>query len=342
MSLISRLPSFSRVILPILALGAIILTAVLVLGSQPDRSVKAAVKTPAKAGSALGSGAVAGSGVVEPSSELISIGAHVSGVVSRIYVNAGQQVTAGQPLFAIDAREVQAQIAEADANIARAQANVGNARAALATANQQVALYRSIEDPRAISRQEVIGRQGIADEARTRLALAQSEVRAAQAVRASATTRMARHVVRAPISGEVLRVQLQPGEYAQAGGQGGSSAVPYMEIGSTNPLHVRIDIDEDEIARVELGADAIIAPRGASGRQIKATFVRAEPLIIPKRSLTNSASERVDVRVLQIIYAIPVGEAGFFVGQQIDSFVPAKKASTTLETGARTQTAEPK
>ena len=48
-----------------------------------------------------------------------------------------------------------------------------------------------------------------------------------------------------------------------------------------------------------------MSPRGASDRQVKASFVRAEPQVVPKRSLTNSAAERVDVRVLQVIYALP-------------------------------------
>lgn len=43
---------------------------------------------------------------------------------------------------------------------------------------------------------------------------------------------------------------------------------------------------------------------------------------MPKRQLTNSAAERVDVRVLQIIYALPENDA-FRVGQQVDAFIPA-------------------
>jgi hypothetical protein len=68
----------------------------------------------------------------------------------------------------------------------------------------------------------------------------------------------------------------------------------------------------------------MISARGDAKRQVKAVFVRAEPLIIPKRSLTNSATERVDVRVLQLIFALPDDGGRFFVGQQVDGFVPAK------------------
>ncbi|MEL7447416.1 MAG: hypothetical protein AAGK02_16695, partial [Pseudomonadota bacterium] len=87
-------------------------------------------------------------------------------------------------------------------------------------------------------------------------------------------------------------------------------------------LHIRIDVDENEAVRVEMGAKAIVSPRGAAEQQVEAAFVRAEPQIVPKRSLTNSASERVDVRVLQLIYALPATDI-FRVGQQVDAFIPA-------------------
>ena len=45
---------------------------------------------------------------------------------------------------------------------------------------------------------------------------------------------------------------------------------------------------------------------------------------------TDSAAERVDVRVMQIIYALPPGGELFRVGQQVDAFIPAKP-----RTGAR-------
>jgi hypothetical protein len=117
-----------------------------------------------------------------------------------------------------------------------------------------------------------------------------------------------------------LAVNIRPGEFVAT--QGGSS-VAFIQMGQTTPLHVRVDIDENEVARVALGEPAVISPRGAAELHVNATFVRAEPQVVPKRSLTNSAAERVDVRVLQLIYALPTSDA-FRVGQQIDAFIPAK------------------
>ena len=52
-------------------------------------------------------------------------------------------------------------------------------------------------------------------------------------------------------------------------------------------------------------------------------FVRVEPFVIPKHSLTGESTERVDTRVLQVIYAIDTGGRKLFAGQQLDVFIDA-------------------
>jgi RND family efflux transporter MFP subunit len=318
--------SFVRTILPILAVIAIIIAAIVVMSGQPDRSEEQPEISPPKATAAFGNQpSVAGSGVVEPSSEVINIGTSLAGIVTKVYVAPGEQVSAGDPLFLVDDRAIRSQISEASAAIAQARAARETARAQLATARQQSSLYNNIEDPRAVSRQEVIDRSGAVRTAQARLRQAEADIHSAEAARARATTDLGRLTVRAPIAAEILSVNIRPGEYVNPGGpQGGGD--PYMEIGNTEPLHIRIDIDENEIGRVVMGAEAIVSPRGQANQRVKATFVRAEPLVTPKTSLTNSATERVDVRVLQLIYQIPTDQ-GFFVGQQVDAFVKAKNGT---------------
>jgi HlyD family secretion protein len=316
------LPSFSRRILPLLAIGAIVLAAFWVFAGLPDRSMQSPEKSPPKASDANnGKGGVVASGVVEPSSEITDIGTNVSGVVTQVYVQIGQRVSKGEAMFAIDSRQVRASLSEAEAGIAEAQAGISEARTNIATAQMQLALYRRVDDPRAVSQSEVIAAEGAMNDARARLQAAQSQLVSAQARRASASTELARHIVYAPISGQVLDVEIRPGEFVAAGNQSGNAATPYIQLGETQPLYVRIDIDENEANRIVEGGGAVISPRGNAIKRVAVSFVRIEPQIIPKRSLTNSASERVDVRVMQIIYAIPMGETAFRVGQQVDAVI---------------------
>ena len=331
--------SFSRQILPVIALLGLALAAWFIFSGRPDRAMEEPAEQPARAtGELANAERVAGAGIVEPSSEIVAVGTALSGLVTDVRVRPGDNVTRGQPLFVVDQRagrarlrETEAGVGEARSAIAEAQAAIAEARAAERTAGRQLQLYREVSDPAAVSRSEVIRAEGEAAAARerrelaeARLAAARARLGSAEAQRGSAATELERLIVRAPISGEVLRVNVRPGEFVSTMGGGGS----FIELGETRPLHVRIDIDEDEAARVDLGAPAIVSPRGAADRQVRAAFVRVEPLIVPKRSLTNTAAERVDVRVMQVIYRLPEGAGGqdgpFRVGQQVDAFIPAE------------------
>jgi multidrug efflux pump subunit AcrA (membrane-fusion protein) len=316
--------SFSRQVLPAAAVVGLIAAVAFIAFGLPDRTLSEPLEEPPRAPASLATAArVAGAGVVEPSSEVIDIGSALSGLVTAVRVQPGDRVAPGQPLFALDDRAVRAELSRAEAGIGEARAAIAEARSARATAQRQLALYRSVEDAAAVSRAEVIRAEGEAAAAQTRLGLAEARLAAAQAAAGVARTELARLTVTAPIAGEILAVNIRPGEYVST--MGGAQALPFIQMGQTTPLHVRIDIDEDEAARIDLGPPAWIAPRGAADRQVRATFVRAEPQVVPKRSLTNSSQERVDVRVLQVIYALPEGGA-FRVGQQIDAFIPARKA----------------
>jgi multidrug efflux pump subunit AcrA (membrane-fusion protein) len=316
--------SFARQILPIAALVGVAFAAWLIFVGLPDRSTSDPDEQPPKAvGDLANAPRVAGAGIVEPASEVIDIGSALSGLVTDVAVRPGDRVSKGAVLFTVDARAARAQLDEASAAIEEARAAISEANSAQRTARQQLALYRSLADPAAVSRAEVIRAEGEEAAATSRLGVARARLAAAQSAAAAARTEIERLVVRAPIAGEILAVNIRPGEFVAT--QGGGNSQPFIQMGETNPLHVRVDIDENEVARVALGEPAVISPRGAAELHVNATFVRAEPQVVPKRSLTNSAAERVDVRVLQLIYALPESDA-FRVGQQIDAFIPAKAA----------------
>ena len=327
MALDVRNLSFSRQILPVIAVIGLIFAAFYILSGQPDRDLSDPDREPPRTPEALADEArVAGSGIVEPSSEVIQIGSALSGLVTGLSGQPGDRVSEGQTLFTVDDRAARSQLREANAAIAEARAAIAEAQSAQRTAASQLALYRNVDDPAAVSRSEVIRAEGEASAAAERLRLARARLDAAQARAGSAQTELGRLTVRAPIAGEILSVNIRKGEYVSTMGGGGSQ--PFIEMGQTQPMHVRIDIDEEQAPRLALGEPATVSPRGASSQQVQATFVRAEPRVVPKRSLTNSAAERVDVRVLQVIYELPadsVGDNGLFrVGQQVDAYMPAK------------------
>ncbi len=316
-------PSFSRIILPALAILGIIIAAVIVIGGRPDRSQEAPIVAPAMTpASQSARGSVAGAGIIEPSSELVNVGTPIGGILEDVFVKAGDNVTVNQPIFRIDTRDARAAIAEAEARVTSARKSAAAARANLSFTQNQLALYRNVADPRAVSRLEVVDRQGGVANAQAQVALQDAQISTSVAELERLRVDLGRRTIRAQISGQILQVNIRKGQFAAAGGS--TSDGPLITMGNITPLHVRIDIDENEINRVMLGKDAVISARGDALNKVNARFVRVEPQVVPKKSLTNNSSERVDVRVLQLIYALPNQNHGLFVGQQIDAFIPAR------------------
>ncbi|MDR4472557.1 MAG: hypothetical protein MRJ92_07865 [Nitrospira sp.] len=60
---------------------------------------------------------------------------------------------------------------------------------------------------------------------------------------------------------------------------------------------------------------------------IPLTFVRIEPYIVPKKSLTGENTERVDTRVLQVIYRFERSAFPVYTGQQVDVFIDREPAA---------------
>jgi multidrug efflux pump subunit AcrA (membrane-fusion protein) len=111
----------------------------------------------------------------------------------------------------------------------------------------------------------------------------------------------------------VLQVNVRPGEYVSA-----QSGAANIVLGTVGRLHVRVDVDENDIGRFKPGMKGTASPRGQPGVRYPLIFYRVEPYVIPKKSLTGSNTERVDTRVLQVIYAIDDPKASLYVGQQVD------------------------
>ena len=138
-------------------------------------------------------------------------------------------------------------------------------------------------------------------------------------------TDLERSIVRSPIDGEVLQVRIRPGEFAPAG----VSPQAWLIVGNTSMLHIRVDVDEHEGWRIKPDAAAMAHPRGNAALEVPLKFVRIEPMMVPKQSLTGASTERVDTRVLQAIYRIESPLPSLVVGQQMDVFIEDSAAAVS-------------
>jgi len=375
------------ILLPLLAVAGLALAINTVRTSAQVRPANPPVAEPARSPF---SSSVAGSGIIESSSENIAVGTPLAGTIARVHVKHGQQVKAGESLFELDSRALQAELvarqavraqAEArlqkaklspraedvpplEARVKAAQARVRTATAQLSDAKNQLDLLEKITDKRAVVLEDLTRRRdavftaeaGVA-EAEAGVAEAQSELNKMRAGTWSAdleiaradvllatsqvdaiSTDLERLIIRAPIDGQVLQRNVRPGEFAQAGT---ATSNPLVMIGNTDVLHIRCDIDENDAWRLEPGAKARASLRGNGDIATDVTFVRIEPYVVPKRSLTGESTERVDTRVLQVIFSFPKGAMQAYVGQLVDVRIEAKPGSSRAATPTSASTSTP-
>ncbi len=157
--------------------------------------------------------------------------ARVTGIVARRLYNEGSEVRAGQPLFAIDPRELRASLNAVEAALARAEATAGNAR-------QDVARYQPLLKDQAISKQEY-------DAAIARLGGAEADVAQARAQVESARLNMGYATVTAPISGRTGRAQVTEGALVSA-----ASATLLTTIEQINPVFVNFSQSSSDVLAV--------------------------------------------------------------------------------------------
>ncbi|MFM9059498.1 MAG: HlyD family secretion protein [Planctomycetaceae bacterium] len=305
--------------------------------------------------------ALAAAGVVEARTENIAVGSPTAGVVVEVVVKVDDQVQPGDPLFRLDDRALRGELAvkraavsqsksefvrlQAEprkekipvqaAAVAEARAAVARERDALARAEETFARRVTTEQELIARREALAGAQAGLDRAAADLDLleagsweydrdvAGAAVSRAQAEMDKIEVEIDRLVVRALVAGRVLKVDVRPGEFV-----GAPAGQPLVILGDIERLHVRVDVDEFDIPRFRAGAPAVAVPRGNLQQRYPLEFVRIEPFVVPKRSLTGETTERVDTRVLQVIYEFdPAGMPPLFVGQQVevyvDSVVPA-------------------
>jgi HlyD family secretion protein len=149
---------------------------------------------------------------------------------------------------------------------------------------------------------------------------------AAEAELKATQTSLERLTVGAPVDGEILQVNVRPGEFAQTG----VLSTPLIRLGNLDRLHLRVDIDENDAWRFKPETRAVAFLRGNRDLKTDLTFVRVEPYVTPKTSLTGSSTERVDTRVLQVIYSFDPPALPAFVGQQMDIFIETPEAPVQL------------
>jgi HlyD family secretion protein len=275
---------------------------------------------------------VAGEGMVEPFMEAsgtsnIAIGSQLPGVVTKVCVAINQEVKTGELLFELDMRAIAADLKVRAANIPVMEAQVGVAEANVRSTKDTYERNEKALPTRAVSENDYMTAKQAFLATCAQLVLAKANVEMAKAQVEQDKIQLELMNVRAPVDGTILQVNIRSGEYIST-----NASQALITMGNLRLFQVRVNVDEEDIPRLKLSAPAKAKIRGdVQQEEIPMNFVRLEPFVVPKTSLTGVNTERVDTRVVQVIYSIDpkhhlVMEKKVLMGQLLDVFIDARPA----------------
>jgi len=302
----------------LLAAGGV-LCIVLISRLQAERQIPPSGDPPNPPAAKPFAQSVSATGILEALSENVAVGVPVPGVVTKVAVKVNDGIQAGDLLFTLDDRDLRAQQINLGGKLNVAKARITVAEAQLAKLESQLARLSSVNDPRAVSQDDLDNRKQDVAVARAQLESARADVAAAESELKANSMLIERLSIRSPRAGTVIQVNIREGEYAAT-----SPKSPAMIVGETQRLQVRADVDEQNATRIRLGQKGRASLKGDPKVIFPLEYVRVEPYVIPKVSLTGAGTERVDTRVLQVIFSLdrPDGTP-LYVGQQVDVFIEA-------------------
>jgi HlyD family secretion protein len=335
----------------IVGLGIFLLTASLVVASRRSHESAAASTASVHKMPLM----IAGPGRVEPSSEDIKIGSELSGRLKVVNVEEGDVIHRGQVLAELENADYRAQVESARANVIAKQAvlrkvvngarrqerdeawsSVNEAKAVMENAKSELRRRQELFSAGVVSREELDRYAREADVAQAKYeaavqqhalvddhareedqSFAEADLKLAQAQLDEAQARYDKTFIRSPIDGSVLRKHHRSGESVS-----NSSTVPdpILTIGDRKTLRVRVDVDETDVSKVNVGQRAYVSADAFGKQKFWGHVVRVGQQLGPKNVRTDEPTEKVDTKILETLVELDPGSQ-LPDGLRVDAFI---------------------
>lgn len=302
---------------------------------------------------------VMAAGRVEPVSEEVRLGLALTGKLEAVLVDEGDPVHQGQVLARLERADLQSRVAEAEANVLlkqaeltrllngarleerrEAEAAVRGAEAVVEQARYDLNRYRTLSNKGWTSQDSLekaqrdhavavarlaaarehlalvaaTAREDERDRAEADLALARARLEEARAVLAKAE-------IKSPINGIVLRKHRRAGEMISE-----SQDMPILSIGDISVLRVRAEVDETDIARLQVNQPAWVRADTFGEARFTGRVVKLGTMVGNKRVYTDQPTERLDNKVLEVLIELD-GQPPLPVGLRVDAFIDTNTAA---------------
>lgn len=299
---------------------------------------------------------ISGVGIVEPASGNIHISSYLNRNIEKINVSVNEKVEKGDVLFQLYHSDLLAQLKIKQQEYEKALANLdklqalprhedlaiakevlNKAQAVLEGSKSQYEMVSNLSNPQSISQEEqdrrLYGyRQAEAGhkEAEAQylkvqsgawqpeLNIAQHEAEQVKADVSAIELEIERTYVKSPLNGTVLKINIREGEILDPNKTA-------MILGNIDELYLRVSIDQFNIGMFHPSCPAVAFRQGDHSKEFPLKFIHIDPIMIPKKYLTNDVNEKVDTQVFEIVYSIAKKDVPLIVGEQMDVYIYAEK-----------------
>lgn len=236
----------ARVFSPLACLGLLVLAS----AANGDTPVSVATVNEVAFGDDL---ALVGSAIPRRSTR---ISAQVEGLVEELYVEEGQEVAAGDPLFRLDDGLARISVTRAEAEVAEAMARLNDAERLYGEA-------ASLLPERAIP-------ESTYESARIAVEVSKASLMRLEADLARQQELLARHQVAAPFAGVIVAKGAEVGQWIRTDS-------PVLELAEVDSLRIEVPIPQQRFPAVRVGQSASVTFDAMPGRTFTGTVSRKIP-----------------------------------------------------------------
>ncbi len=249
---------------------------------------------------------------IEPITK-VEIKSKASGIVKKLYVDAGDKVKAGQVLAELDREEIEANVRASEAQLQSSEANLTAAEAELKRSQVDAEGPDIPMLKRAYERAVKMAKEGVVSQAdldnaqkafdlavnkqnvaravltvdKAKVAQASADVQRQRANLAQLREQLSYTTIVAPIDGIVLSRDVEIGDAVSSILVLGSSATLVMTLGDTNEVYVKGKVDESDIGKVYLGQPARIKVESFKDKTFTGKVTKISPMGVEKDNVTT-------------------------------------------------------
>ena len=196
----------------------------------------------------------------------VNIFPRINGYISKIHVDQGDVVRAGQLLVEIDHTEFQQSVAQARANLEAARANVVRQQATLTNAKLVLDRALVLKKEELVAQQQVDDAQAAYDVARAQLEANRAQVQQAEVTLRQAELNLEWSYIRAPFAGIIARRDMHEGAYVNTFAASSPAAPVPLVLHDIDSVRILIEVVEKDVPLLKVGAQAEVRTDAYPGK----------------------------------------------------------------------------